>query len=329
MGLMMPKTVVSLAIWIFMFGLGVGVAGLLLFIAYQGQVNALEGRMIESQDRLAKKVNGRLDALEQSGPAPAPSASLNVSGTASERLRNDLIRSSAPAIVGISGMDNAGKATSGSGFVVNTTDTDSWVITNYSLVAGAAPGSGTVSVRLANSEVFGQVYEVDPGADLALVVVNTAATRSLRFTRGELKPGDPVWVLGYSRSNPYATAVEAKLVDYGPARVSIDADPATAFNGGPVVDSTGRVVGVLSSKASKSQGKTPAGPVAGTRSATPIKLACNIVLRCPGSPRPGISPSASAGPPATPTPSPTVSPAPVTPPEPPPVTVPGAEPPLP
>lgn len=297
LGIIMPKTVVSVAIWIFMFGLGAGVAGLLMFIVYQGQVNSLEGRIIESQEELEDALTDRLDQLEQRETVPAPAASLNVSGASSDRVRDELISNVAPAIVGIQGVDSGGRAINGSGFVVNSSsDQGAWVITNYALVAGAGPETSQVTVRLANSNLIAQVYEVDPGSDLALIVLNLPAPKSLRFTRGELEPGDTVWAFGYTSGRPYATAVEAKLVDFGPSRVTIDADPAVQFNGGPVVDSTGRVVGVLSSRASGSGGAAPANPGSTTRSATPVKLACNVVLLCPGSPRPQVSPSPGSSP---------------------------------
>lgn len=298
-GMMMPKTVVQLSIWVLMFGLGAGLAGLLLFIVYQSQVNAMEGRLIESQTEVENKLDERLDELEKGGSQPQASATLNVSAAAdaSEKTRSELIRNVAPGIVGIQGTDSAGKATNGTGFIVNTTAEGSWVLTNYQLVAGSREDSNAVIVKLGPSEIAAEVFEVDPGADLALVVLNVSGKKSLRFTRGELKEGDPVWLFRTAGGNPYATAVEAHLVDYGASRVVVDVDPAAQFNGGPVIDAQGRVVGVLSSKAPKTAEKNsgttiPAAPATATRGATPIKYACNLVLQCPGT-RPKAEPSAS------------------------------------
>ena len=302
-GMMMPKTVVQLSIWVLMFGLGAGLAGLLLFVVYQSQVNAMEGRIIESQTELETKLDERLEKLEQGESAPQASATLNVSAASgsSERTRSELIRTVAPGIVGIQGTDSAGKATNGTGFIVNTTDGGSWVLTNYQLVSGSRPDSNVVQVRLGPALIAAEVFEVDPGSDLALVTLNVSGKKTLRFTRGELKEGDTVWVFSTARGNPYATAREAHLVDYGPTRVVIDIDPGPQFNGGPVIDAQGRVVGVLTSKAPITTGKSagpsdPAGPATASRGATPIKNACNLVLKCPGT-------GSSAEPSATPTPA--------------------------
>lgn len=298
-GLMMPKTVVSLAIWIFMFGLGVAVAGLLLFIVYQGQVNALEGRIIDSQEELEKRLTEKFEK-GQVDSVPQATASLNVSGTSAERLKSELVKNVSFSMLGIQGTSREGTPTTGTGFVVNSTDGGSWAITNFSLVSGSTPEANSVSVRLANSDLIGQVYETDPGADLALVTFNVPASRSLRFTSGELKEGDTVYAFGYSRNTPYAVALEAKLVDYGPNRITIDVDPGAQFNGGPVIDAAGRVVGIMSSKApkpsGKASGKASASPVAGSRSVTPIQQVCNVVLRCPGGAKAQASPSASGSP---------------------------------
>lgn len=306
-GLMTPKSVVQLAIWILMFGLGVGVAGLLLFIAYQSQINSLEGRIIDSQRELEKRLDKKLGDIDELESVPQASAPLSVSAS-SGRVRAEMIRNVGPSIVGIQGSDGGGQPTNGSGFVVNSTDGGSWVITNYSLVSGSRPDFNSVSVRMGGSSLIGQVYEVDPGSDLALITSNVPASRSLRFTRGELKEGDTVWAFGYARGKPYVAAVEGKLVDYSPARITIDVDPGVQFNGGPVIDSTGRVLGILSSAAIRSSGRAQASPVAGnSRSVIPISQVCNVVLRCPQASKaeasPGPSPRA-AKPKPLPSPSP-------------------------
>jgi hypothetical protein len=314
---MMPKTVVSLAIWVFMFGLGAGLAGLLLFILYQTQINNLEGRIIDSQEELEEKLNKRIEELEKRPAAPEASATLNVAAENAERVRNEVLRNAAPAIVGIRAKDPSGAVTNGTGFVVNTTGEGSWVVTSYQLVAGAQPQTG-VTVKIGPSEVIGEVYEVDSGSDLALVIVNVSGKRALRFTRGDLKPGDTVWVIGTARGSPYAKIVEARLVDYSPARVVVDVDPIAEYNGGPVIDSSGRVVGVLSGRpprATVARGGPAASPspVPVSREATPIRSACNVILRCPGSrPSPSATPTAASRSPApaSPQPAPAQSPEP-------------------
>lgn len=298
----------QLALWILMFGLGVGLAGLLLFVAYQSQMNSLEGRIIDSQKELEKRLTEKLGDRGPSESVPEAAAPLSISAS-SDRAKAEMIRNIGPSIVGIQGSDGGGQPTNGTGFVVNSTDGGSWVITNYVLVSGSRPDLSSVSVKMGGSDLIGQVYEVDPGADLALITTNVPAPRSLRFSRGEVKEGDTVWAFGYQRGKPYVTALEARLVEFGPVRITIDVDPGVQFNGGPVIDATGRVLGILSSAAPRSAGKTPATPLTGgSRTVIPIGQVCTVVLRCPGAPKASSSPDASARTAASPRPLPRPSP---------------------
>ncbi|HEX2149487.1 MAG TPA: serine protease, partial [Actinomycetota bacterium] len=205
--LLTPRTVVQLAVWILMFGLGAGVSGLILFAIYQGQVNNLRTELLESQEELQKTL------VERIGNAPAPEETPNqtVSGATPPDLMKQLVETASPAIVGISGKDSAGQPVSGTGFVVNSTEDGTWVVTNNALVAGVQ-GFTDLSVRHRNSELVGEVYETDPGRDLALVIYRVPAERSLRFSRtSEPKEGDQVWAVGSTRGNPFATGIAAKL----------------------------------------------------------------------------------------------------------------------
>ncbi|MEX0789783.1 MAG: serine protease [Actinomycetota bacterium] len=294
--LLTPKTVVQLAVWILMFGLGAGLSGLVLFAIYQGQVNNLRSELLESQEQLQETLEERIG----SAPDPQESPNLNVSGATPPDPTKQLVQTSAPAIVGVTGKDSSGQTVSGTGFVVNSTDDGTWVLTNNSLVAGVK-GFNDLSIRHRNSNLVGEVYETDPGRDLALVIYRVSAERSLRFSRVEApKEGDQVWALGNTKAAPYAAGIAAKLTSVTSGAIGIDTEVPDSYLGGPIVDADGRVVGVLSKSALSGDAKA---------SAIPINLACSRVLRCPGSggsrasasPTPGQEPAASPTPDAPPT----------------------------
>lgn len=317
--LVTPKTVVSLAVWLVMFGLGAGLSGLILFVIYQGQVNDLRSELLESQEELRKSLEERI----QNAPAARESPSLNVSGEAAtppDPLA-ELVQIVAPAMVTITGRDSEGRPVSGSGFVVNNADSGTWVLTSYRLVAGVKDFN-QLSVRHKNSELVGEVYETDPGRDLALVIYQVPAERSLRFSRvQDPKEGDQVWAIGSIRGQPYAAGVAAKLTSVTPNSLGIDVQVPEGYEGGPLIDADGRVLGVLSSSAGKATATST--PAASSGSATPVKLACQRVLRCPSTNRdpakasPGASPSPGANPGRRSTPAP-APPPPAEPPPPPP-----------
>jgi S1-C subfamily serine protease len=306
--LLTPRTVVQLSVWVLMFGLGAGLAGLILFAIYQGQVNNLREELLDSQEELQKSIDER---LQQAPSSPAPEASLNVS-SATPDPTHQILESAAPAIVGITGRDSGRQAVSGTGFVVNSTDNSgTWVVTNNSLVTGVEDFND-LTVRHRNSNLVAEVYETDPGRDLALVIYRVPADRSLRFSRlKELKEGDPVWALGHTRGEPYATAVAAKVASVSGSSIGLDTAIEDSFAGGPLLDEDGRVVGVLTSRG------TVTGPGETGGSAVPIELVCQRILRCPSTSRTSATPTPTpqttpspGSPPAAPAPPPAPAPAP-------------------
>lgn len=262
--LLTPKSVVSLAVWVMMFGLGAGLAGLILFVIYQGQVNNLRSDLIDSQEELRRTLEQR---IQEGGGAPLPEQSLNVSGSlSSEEQIGQLVQNAAPAIVGVTGVDGSGRRVSGSGVVVNATAHENWVLTSYRLVAGTRSPDQPV-VRHGNSDLIAELYETDPARNLALIVYRVPADRSMRFSRiDEPEPGDRVWVVGNSRTRPFASGVEATISSATPTSMGLEAELPVGFVGGAVLDDDGRVLGIVTTE----------------NSAAPIRQACHRVLRCPG-----------------------------------------------
>lgn len=306
--LLTPKTVVQLSVWLVMFGLGAGLSGLILFVIYQGQINDLRGELLDSQEELRKSLEERI----QEAPATQESPSLNVSGQPVDEAdpMKQLVDNAAPAIVGITGRDSSKAAVSGTGFVVNNTDNGAWVVTSYGLVAGIDE-FGQASVRYDNSDLIGEVYEVDPARDLALVIFPLGTDRSLRFSRAkELKEGDQVWAVGHSRTKPNAVGIAAKLTSVSPTLLGLDVNIPEGYAGGPLLDEDGRVLGILTSRGGTVSTATPGAQGSGT--ATTIEQVCLRILRCPSRVRgtgasPSPSPSASRAPgssPAAPAPAP-------------------------
>lgn len=273
----MPKTVVSLAIWILMFGLGAGLSGLLLFAFYQGEINSLRSELIESQQELRNTLEGRIEEVENA-PGSGPEASLRVSEVDSdpEEILERITESVAPAIAGVRGQNVGLVGTSGTGFVVHSPGGSAWVVTNYSLVAGADREFPSTSVRVQHIELNSEVYEVDPGNGLALIIYQDGVSRSLRFAASSPAESETLWAIGSSRSKPYATPVPAKILSVEPNLI-VEAEVSESFVGGPVVDERGRVHGVIPTLTSAGS-----SPEMLRFTVTPIDRVCQRILRCPG-----------------------------------------------
>jgi S1-C subfamily serine protease len=146
-------------------------------------------------------------------------------------------------------------AHAGSGFFVGRNE----VLTNYHVVQAAAEGDAEVVVvigtnprtrKLSNA----QVVAGDEELDLALLRTDKKSSTFLRFGSGKsLRLTQPAWVAGF----PFGTQAGLEVTmtagtisalrrdEKGQLRqIQLDASVNPGNSGGPVVDATGRVIGV-------------------------------------------------------------------------------------
>ncbi len=264
----MPKTVIGLAVWMLMIALGAALSGLVFFALYQQRVNRIEERFLGAEQRITKRFDARLEELERRLDAgQGATTAAGQAGKLAERV--------APSIAQLEGLDPAGIPTVGSGFVVRSTAGESWILTNYHLVAGAVTGRKSVRVRVGDADRASQVFSSDPKRDLALVILKTGGLRSLAWASAQASVGADVYAAGTSLRTATATLVPTRLADAGSEGLLIDQEFFPRLAGGPLLDGEGKVVGVLSAS------YAPEGRDPSARWAVPIHAACERVLRCP------------------------------------------------
>lgn len=154
----------------------------------------------------------------------------------------------------------------GSGFVI---DRDGHIVTNYHVVAGAT----SVTVTFSDGrEVDARVVGTDPSTDLALLDVDVPADELTPLELGrssDVQVGDPVVAIGspFGLEETVTTGVVSALdrsID-APNGFAIDGAIQTdaAVNhgnsGGPLLDMSGRVIGVTSQIESRSGGNDGVG----------------------------------------------------------------------
>ena len=136
---------------------------------------------------------------------------------------------------------------SGTGFAVAD---GSSVITNFHVVDGCK------SVHIANVGV-GLIKTVDPANDIAIIQPPRPISRPLRFRTGDpLKPGEDIIVIGFplrgllSSSPTVTTGIVSSLAGLRDdrTRFQISAPVQPGNSGGPVLDKSGNVVGMVVSK---------------------------------------------------------------------------------
>lgn len=279
LGHILPRTVVGLALWLLIFAIGAGTSGVVFFVAYERRVTGLETRIDDLRSEMNQKLSDAVTQLQNADKAIQGGGvtGTGTAGPAAEAVR--LLTQVGPSVAQVESTDASGARISGSGFVLNSTANQTWVLTSYHLVAGAifsAPAgqAPSVSVHVAGSDHAGTVYSWDAAHDFALVIVDAGSVPALAFSNEVPAPGVTVWAVAAASGQFGATAAKGQLTAATPQNLTSNAVYGPQATGGPLVDAEGRVMGVLTAASTGAQPATPG-------QAAPVRLACVQVVICP------------------------------------------------
>ena len=173
-----------------------------------------------------------------------------------------------PSVVSLEVNSIAGGGT-GSGSIIRTTSSISYIVTNNHVIEGAATG-GTIDVELNNGDVLvGTIVGRDSEYDLAVVsvkkgnlqVITQGDSSAVAIGDAVVAFGSPLGLSGtvtsgiISALNRPVTTGSTSITSYIDA-IQTDAAINPGNSGGPLVDSQGRIVGVNSAIASLGTGST-------------------------------------------------------------------------
>ncbi len=274
-----PASVIGLAVVVFFMGIAAAFTGAVLYAYY-------ESRQERTENQLEAFVGGFDDSIE------AAKAIIQEEGeTALEELRDqlpgfaasgetlaDLVTRVEPSVWFVATLDESGAPSVGSAFVVFSDTQQSFLITSFTTVAasGTAPGP-EILLRKGSEEVPASVSSVDPSLDVALLVIDRPDLPPLPWADpGEdSAAGDRVFAISGLGSGGGAVS-QGFVADVAANGIQHDAAVGAAFQGGPLLDADGRVLGVLS------RNYAPLGfdPLA-VFFAPPMRSTCGPVLQCP------------------------------------------------
>jgi len=183
-----------------------------------------------------------------------------------------------PSVVSIS-VRGAGGSGTGSGVVLRA---DGTVLTNNHVIEGAA-GGGSITIKFANGKTApADIVGQDPATDLAVIKARgvSDAKPATLGTATTLHVGDAVLAIGSplgldgSVSAGIVSALH-RASDAGSDNIQTDAPINPGNSGGPLVDVSGRVVGINTSIATLGGRGSQTGNI-GLGFAIPIDLAAKV-----------------------------------------------------
>jgi S1-C subfamily serine protease len=292
---LVPKTVLGISALILSFAVGSAFSGVALYAYYQ---NRLDEDANFNKD-FAAQFGQQFDNAKKTIEADATNARAAIQNeleplrkiAASGETLANLQKVIGPSTFFVQTRDEAGKASVGSAFVIASDSRQSFLLASFTTVRAAtrAPGPpGGIDVRQGNGPtVKATLWTWQEDKDLALLIIDRGNLPKVTFAPASppLKLGERVFALqGLGGTGPAPT--QGFVSDISAAGILHDAAVGQGFQGGPLVNSEGKVLGIAS------RSYAPLGFASdGVYFAIPSRTACEKVLKCPN----GDPAGASAG----------------------------------
>ena len=282
-GRLLPRSVLGITALILATSLGAAFSGAVLYAYYEFRLDRTDSKAEEfastfkdELDKAVKIIQSERDtAKEAVRDELKPLEQLAATGETLERLREEV----SPSVFFVSTLAEDGSPSVGSAFVVFSDAEQSFLLTSYNTIRAATQTPGPpIKVRQGNDEVDGRLQSVDPDKDLALLAINRGNVKRLPWADGDPIIGIGERVFAVSGLGAGGGAVSQGLVgDVSSVGVQHDSPIGPQFQGAPLVNSNGEVVGI-SSRAYAPLGFSPDA----VWFAPLIESSCEKVLQCPG-----------------------------------------------
>jgi S1-C subfamily serine protease len=288
---LLPKTVRGMASLIVAASVGAALSGTILYAYYQYRANQTEqrvGSFVNGFDQRFKTATSTIQA-DQANAQSAIQRSLGpIQGAQSQGATTaNLLKQTQAAVWFVHTVDANGQPSVGSAFAVSSSNGKTLLVTSYSTVQAATHQPGpTIYVRKGDTDTPATLWSWQQAKDLALLEINRDNAKTVNFASGDapLKVGDRIYaVSGLGGAGGSITA--GSVADASSTLLQTDAAIGTAFQGGPLINAQGNVVGVAS-RSYNPLGFTSDGVYFGV----PIQAACDHVLSCPGGSPPSAGP---------------------------------------
>lgn len=280
---LIPRSVVGLVALVLAFSMGASISGVAFYAFYQYQqtqsakkidnyIDGFDERYRTASDSIDnEKQNAQATIQQELAPLVQASGGGVTFGQMADKVKN--------SVWFVQTQDSKGAPSVGSAFVVQSNDNNSLLVTSFATVQAstAAPGPGlqvTKGDQKHNAKLLNWVED----QDLAVISIDKGDLPALKFVPDGKLPriGDRVFAAsglggaGASVSQGYVNDASSGVIQHSTPL-------GVAYQGGPLLDSEGRVVGTTSMRFSPLGFSSPEG----ITFSLPVRETCSKLLTCP------------------------------------------------
>ena len=278
----LPRTVIGISALLLAAAVGAAFSGALLYAYYDWRLSSNEDRvgvLAESLQQRLTDAGASIDEAQQQALAELQDRAGPLIDQKSDAVAMaDLTPVVLPSTFFLSTLDEDGRPSVGTAFVVASDDTQTLLLTSYRAVSASTTSPGP-EIHLSNNSGEAQVaqlYSWDPEHDLALLTLDQGGLEPLSWASGDdaAVTGKPVYAAS-GEGTAGVTFSPGTVLDQSADGIQMTAPVGSAWQGGPVVNQDGKVVAVASlayQPLGFNPGQVPFAP--------PVDAACERLLDC-------------------------------------------------
>jgi S1-C subfamily serine protease len=281
-GRLLPRSILGITALLLAASIGAAFSGAIFYAFYQYRLDNNETAIDKYVQGFDKRLQTALKIIDNERDQARSAVKKDLEPlrqlAASGQTIDDLRKKVNDSVWLVDTRNEDGSPSAGSAFVVFADGDQSFFLTSFNTVRAASkkPGPG-IQLHKGSDHLDATLVTWDDGRDLALVSVKRGNLKRLPWSTANpvIDPGDRLFAVAGVGSQ--GTSITQGLVsDISASGIQHDASLGIEFQGGPLVNANGEVVGVASRVYS------PLGFQPDTVWYAPlIKSACDKVVRCP------------------------------------------------
>jgi S1-C subfamily serine protease len=278
---LVPRTALGLAGLVFCMGIAAAFSGAVLYAYYESRQEATTNKVESFVGGFTEQLDNARKIIKDEGDQAKEQVQNQLDElqkfAASGSTLTQLAANAQPSVFFVSTLDSSGGPSVGTAFVAFSDAETSYLLTSYTTIAAAtqSPAPAVTLRKQGQDDLTATVYTWDPVKDLALLSVAKPNLPALKWADGEPKVGDRVFAISGLGSTG-AAITQGFVADVSAEGMQHDAPVGAQFQGGPLLNSDGQVVGIAS------RSYSPLGFTSETVwFAVLVHQTCDDVLRCP------------------------------------------------